>query len=507
MGTIANPPPRLHPDPRAARLRPMRTELFVTDSARALDGAEALVIIGRVGRLSDDDVRALLPADAADRWDAMLEATKPGDKGSATCTWLSGDGPKRVVAGVLPEACSRHNSAARPHAITSLVSSHAPKTGEVTVLLALNDTEHATAAVTAVARALPLYSRKTEDESTCRVRVACICEDSGAIDEEWLSVLAEETRFAARLVDMPTNELSTNAFVDLARETAAKLNTEVMVIEGESLAHAGFGGIWGVGKAATDPPAMVVLDYKPENPAKDAKTVVWVGKGIVYDTGGLTLKPKTGMPGMKTDMGGAAAVLAGFRAAVRLGAEHRLIAILCIAENAIGPDATRNDDILTMYSGRTVEINNTDAEGRLVLADGVAYAVREYNPDVLMDLATLTGAQLVSTGRRHAAILCNDEALEAKAVAVGLQTGELVHPIPYCPEFFRGEFKSVVADMKNSVKDRMNAQSSCAGQFVGEHLGDYKNAWLHIDLAGPSRDGERATGFGPTLLVELLQRL
>lgn len=485
----------------------MRTELFVTDSTRALDGAEALVIIGRADRLGEDDVRSLLPNGVVDQWTAMLDATKPGDHGSGTCTWLTGDGPQRVVVGVLPEVCSRHNSPARPHAITSLVSSHAPKTGEVAVLLALDSFEHAGAAVTSVARALPLYSRKTGDETTGRIRVACVCEESGAIDEEELTILAEETRFAARLVDMPTSELTTSAFVDLARETAAKLETEVMVIEGESLAHAGFGGIWGVGKAATDPPAMAVLDYRPQNPAKDAKTVVWVGKGIVYDTGGLSIKPKNGMPGMKTDMGGAAAVLAGFRAAVRLGAEHRLIAILCIAENAVGPDATRNDDILTMYSGRTVEINNTDAEGRLVLADGVAYAVREYNPDVLVDLATLTGAQLVATGRRHAAVLSNDEALESKIVDAGRRTGELVHPLPYCPEFFRAEFKSPVADMKNSVKDRMNAQSSCAGQFVGEHLGDYENAWLHIDLAGPARDGERATGFGPSLLVALLESL
>jgi probable aminopeptidase NPEPL1 len=339
------------------------------------------------------------------------------------------------------------------------------------------------------------------------VRVACVCDDDGAIDAEWLTVLSEETRLAARLVDMPTNELTTDAFVDLARETAAKLGTEVMVIEGESLAHAGFGGLWGVGKAATNPPALVVLDYQPQNPAKDAKTVAWVGKGIVYDTGGLSIKPKNGMPGMKTDMGGAAAVLAGFRAAVRLGASHRIIAILCIAENSVGPDAVRNDDILSMYSGRTVEINNTDAEGRLVLADGVAYAVRHYAPDVLIDLATLTGAQLVATGKRHAGIVCNDDALEAHAVVIGRRVGELVHPLPYCPEFFRAEFKSVVADMKNSVKDRMNAQSSCAAQFVAEHLGDYENPWLHIDLAGPSREGERATGYGPTLLVSLLEAL
>jgi probable aminopeptidase NPEPL1 len=160
-----------------------------------------------------------------------------------------------------------------------------------------------------------------------------------------------------------------------------------------------------------------------------------------------------------------------------------------------------------MYSGRTVEVNNTDAEGRLVLADGVAYVTRHYTPDLVIDLATLTGAQLVSTGQRHAAIVCNDDRTEAQAIAVGLRTGDLVHPLPYCPEFYRKEFKSTVADMKNSVKDRMNAQASCAGQFVAEHLVDYSNPWLHVDLAGPSTDGERGTGFGTNLLVEMLREI
>ena len=123
---------------------------------------------------------------------------------------------------------------------------------------------------------------------------------------------------------------------------------------------------------------------------------------------------------------------------------------------------------------------------------------------MIIDLATLTGAQLVATGQRHAAIVCNDENLETQTVKAGRLTGDLVHPLPYCPEFFKKEFKSPVADMKNSVKDRANGQASCAAQFVANHLGDYVGSWLHIDLAGPAFTAERGTGFGINLLLELL---
>jgi probable aminopeptidase NPEPL1 len=213
------------------------------------------------------------------------------------------------------------------------------------------------------------------------------------------------------------------------------------------------------------------------------------------------------MPGMKTDMGGAAAALAAFVHACEQDTGLRLSCVLCLAENSVGPEATRPDDIITLYSGKTVEVNNTDAEGRLVLADGVSWAVRHLRAEVIIDLATLTGAQLVSTGRRHCVAVSNDEALESAAVAAGRASGDLVWPLPYCPEFFRGEFKSEVADMKNSVKDRMNAQSACAAQFIAEHLGDFSGAWLHLDIAGPAVEGERGTGFGVALLGVLLPTL
>jgi probable aminopeptidase NPEPL1 len=212
------------------------------------------------------------------------------------------------------------------------------------------------------------------------------------------------------------------------------------------------------------------------------------------------------MPNMKTDMGGAAAVLAAFNAAVALGTQVELTAVLCIAENSVGPNATRPDDVLHMLSGKTVEVNNTDAEGRLVLADGVAWVARERNPDQVVDVATLTGAQGVATGQRVAAIITNRDALESTTVQVGRKTGELVHPLPFIPEFFQSEFSSTIADMRNSVKHRNNAQVSCAAQFIYSHLDatGYENEWLHIDLAAPSNANGRGTGFGVGLLLGLI---
>jgi probable aminopeptidase NPEPL1 len=133
----------------------------------------------------------------------------------------------------------------------------------------------------------------------------------------------------------------------------------------------------------------------------------------------------------------------------------------------------------------------------------VAYAAKKLKADTIVDMATLTGAQLLATGRRHAGIMTNDEDLERAVCEAGRASGDLAHPLPYCPEFFRSEFKSKVADMKNSVKDRMNAQSSCAGQFIAEHLGDFDGRWLHIDMAGPREVSERGTGYGVALLTTL----
>jgi probable aminopeptidase NPEPL1 len=209
------------------------------------------------------------------------------------------------------------------------------------------------------------------------------------------------------------------------------------------------------------------------------------------------------MAGMKRDMAGAGAVLGAFLAAVKSGFSDNLHAILCLAENAVGPSSIRPDDILSMYSSKTVEVKNTDAEGRLVLADGVAYANQDLKSDVIVDLATLTGSQRTATGTRHAAIICNDSELEELTIQAGRSSGNLVHPLPYCPEFFRKEYRSKLADMQNVPKNRGNAPTCTGAQFVGEHLIDFTGQWLHVDLAAPSWSGERGTGFGVALLLEL----
>uniref|UniRef100_A0A2I2ZDY5 Cytosol aminopeptidase domain-containing protein n=1 Tax=Gorilla gorilla gorilla TaxID=9595 RepID=A0A2I2ZDY5_GORGO len=311
-------------------------------------------------------------------------------------------------------------------------------------------------------------------------------------------------RLAARIVDTPCNEMNTDTFLEEINKVGKELGIIPTIIRDEELKTRGFGGIYGVGKAALHPPALAVLSHTPDGATQ---TIAWVGKGIVYDTGGLSIKGKTTMPGMKRDCGGAAAVLGAFRAAIKQGFKDNLHAVFCLAENSVGPNATRPDDIHLLYSGKTVEINNTDAEGRLVLADGVSYACKDLGADIILDMATLTGAQGIATGKYHAAVLTNSAEWEAACVKAGRKCGDLVHPLVYCPELHFSEFTSAVADMKNSVADRDNSPSSCAGLFIASHIGfDWPGVWVHLDIAAPVHAGERATGFGVALLLALFGR-
>lgn len=470
------------------------TVTLTTDPA-AFDAAEVRVFAGRRGRLLAGDVLERVPQELKGSWTALVKSVDPGDDGRATSTWTA---QGNVIVAVLPERCSRHNTPTRAWSLGRLLKGGGKK--DRGVLIAVDQPEHAWAAAMALGRAFPLVKLSASDPSP--TVSGMILAPSGAVPAiDRLQIVLDARRSAAALVDQPPNVLTTTALVQAARDVAAETGAAITVIEGEELEAQGFGGIWGVGKASDHPPAMVVLTHT--TPDARGPSLGWVGKGIVYDTGGLSLKTKTGMVGMKGDMGGAAAVLSAFAAAARLGLNRRIVAVLCIAENAIGPGATRPDDVLHMYSGRTVEVNNTDAEGRLVMADGLAWLNKHEKPDIMVDCATLTGAQLVATGKRHAALYCNSEELEDQAVALGKRTGDLVHPLPYAPEFFRKEFSSQVADLRNSVKDRANAQSSCAGQFLHEHIGGFEGQWLHVDLAGPSASGGRGTGFGVGLLLGL----
>ncbi|XP_002736297.1 putative aminopeptidase NPEPL1 [Saccoglossus kowalevskii] len=421
-----------------------------------------------------------------------------------------------ATVAVLPLKSSRHNCPARSHSITKLVKTCLTGVGDENVVLVCQRS-NVYASGCAVARAFPLFTRKSGSAKlsprTVTVEFILVGDDKDKpLTESEMSTLessAASIRLAQRIVDTPCNEMNTDDFITEIHQVQEKLksigkNVKTTIIRGEELNKKGFGGIYGVGKAAINPPALAVLSYTPDNATQ---TISWVGKGIVYDTGGLSIKGKTTMPGMKRDCGGAAAILGAFQAAVQQGFQENLHAVLCLAENSVGPIATRPDDIHVMYSGRSVEINNTDAEGRLVLADGVSYASKDLKSDIIVDMATLTGAQGISTGKIHGAILTNREEWELACVKAGKNSGDLVFPLVYCPEIHFNEFASAVADMKNSVSDRGNAQSSCAGLFIGAHIGfDFPGVWLHIDMASPVHSGERATGYGVALLLSLFGR-
>jgi probable aminopeptidase NPEPL1 len=243
------------------------------------------------------------------------------------------------------------------------------------------------------------------------------------------------------------------------------------------------------------------------NASKKGKHIGLVGKGVTYDTGGLHIKGRGGMEGMKCDMGGAAAVLGAFLALARHHKSSRVTLVMCLAENAIGPNAYKPDDVLTMHSGKTVEINNTDAEGRLLLADGCSYAARNLGCDIVLDAATLTGAQGVATGEHYAAVVSNDDEVEQALCHAGKASGDMCWALPFAPEFYRSEFASPIADMRNSVKNRSNAQVSCAAEFVHWNLDGSGAKWGHVDLASPAFRSNRGTGFGVALLFDTVRRL
>jgi len=324
-------------------------------------------------------------------------------------------------------------------------------------------------------------------------------------DIKTLEDVAHSVRQAARIVDTPCNELGVGDFIKECNTVLEHLSPEfpvsMDVIRGKDLEEKGFGGIFNVGKGASPDRqgALVVLRYRSKEDG--AKNVAWVGKGIVFDTGGLSIKTRTGMLGMKMDCGGAAGILYAFYLAVKLGIKCNLSAVLCLAENSVSMNAMRVDDVIKMYSGKTVEVTNPDAEGRLVLGDGVCYAKQDLECEIIVDMATLTGAQGIATGKYHAAVVTNNEEFETLFRKAGRASGELAFPLPFTPELHFSEFKSEVADMTNSVADGSNASSSCAGLFIFSHIGfDFDGVWVHVDMAGPVKGGERATGYGVLLL-------
>ncbi|WP_285801158.1 leucyl aminopeptidase [Exiguobacterium sp. s193] len=300
--------------------------------------------------------------------------------------------------------------------------------------------------------------------------------------------LAEATNLARRLVTMPGNILTAPALAEEARFIAERHGHALKIIEKEEMEALGMGAMLAVNQGSTVPPKMIVLEYKG---AGAAAPIAVVGKGVTFDTGGYSIKPKDGIVGMKGDMGGAAAVLGLFEALGRLKPNVNVLGVIPATDNMISGDAFKPDDVITSMAGKTIEVLNTDAEGRLVLADAVTYA-KEYNPKMIIDLATLTGGVLVALGTEITGALTNDQALYSRFETITKETNEMIWQMPYVDQFIKQVRRSEVADLNNSP-GRMG-HMIFGGAFVGEFVG--KTPWLHLDIAGTSEQNA-ASELGP----------
>ncbi len=294
--------------------------------------------------------------------------------------------------------------------------------------------------------------------------------------------IASAANFAKDIVNTPPDDMTPKKLAKLAKKTAKKLkNVECFIGDKKFLKKEKMRAMLAVARASAHPPRLIHLKYKPKNPRKK---IVFVGKGLTYDSGGLSLKPSEHMVTMKSDKSGGAAAIAILKAAAELNLPFEIHAIVGAVENMIGGNAYKPDDVLKTRSGKTVEVRNTDAEGRLVLADCLSYAQDE-KPDFLIDLATLTGACMVALGEYTTGVMGHDSKLKHNFLTAASKSGELASTLPF-NRYLKKLLKSSVADISNISSSRYGGAITAAlflDNFIKE---EYKNKWLHLDIAGPA---------------------
>jgi leucyl aminopeptidase len=425
--------------------------------------------------------------------------------GAAKSIALVGLGKSTVTANVLRRAAG---SAARQlTGIGSLVLA-LPAASEEDVLAILEGAAIGSYSFTRYRSGEPDASRLPASEIT----VVTGAEPSGDPASR-AAIVAGAVHAVRDLVNTPPLDLYPETFAAAARELASDAPVEVTVLEGDELVAGGYGGIVGVGQGSTRGPRLVKVSYSPTGATRH---LALVGKGITFDSGGLSLKPPASMVGMKYDMTGAATVLAVALAAARLGFGLRVTAWLCIAENLPSGSSIRPNDVLRIRGGKTVEVLNTDAEGRLVLADGLV-AASEEQPDAIVDVATLTGAARVALGDRYVGTM-GEETLVTEIVELAKEIGETFWPMPL-PAELRPLLNSDVADITNVKIGSTAAGMLIAGVFLQEFVGSKEDGsripWAHLDIAGPANNdgsGFGYTGKGPTAvavrtLIALAERI
>lgn len=318
------------------------------------------------------------------------------------------------------------------------------------------------------------------------------------------SIIADAVLFARDIVSAPANEMTPTDLVNETREMAKGKNIKVQVLEAQEMRDLGMNALLGVAAGSDEPPKFIILEY--HGGKKSSPFIALVGKGITFDSGGISIKPSESMDQMKTDMAGGAAVIAAFRATAELGLPVNLVGLIPATENLPGGRALKPGDILKTLSGQTVEIVTTDAEGRLVLADALTYAGR-YKPAAIIDLATLTGACVVALGDLVIGMMGTDDELKADVRRAAELTGERVWELPLW-EAYHELIKGRAADFKNSGGRAGGAITAAA--FLSKFTGDYP--WVHLDIAGPAwltKDRayipKGASGVGVRLLVQFLR--
>lgn len=327
--------------------------------------------------------------------------------------------------------------------------------------------------------------------------------DSVADEAAIAAVAAQAANRARTLQDLPSNELTPAALAERAREIAGEHDSvEVEVLDRDAIEAVGMGGLVAVSQGTKTEPRLISIRYRGGGAGP---RVGLVGKAVTFDSGGISIKPSAGMQEMKMDMSGGAAVLEAFAAVAELGLEIDLVAVVPATENMPSGTAIKPGDVITQLNGKTVEVNNTDAEGRLILADALTHCVRELGAERIVDVATLTGAVVIALGSTYAALISNDDEWAAAVDRAGAESGELVWRLPLHDEY-KQLTKGTIADLTNAASKR-KAGTIYAGSFLEEFVDEVP--WAHLDIAGTAWDlgrdyvGSGASGFGVRLLVRL----
>ena len=351
-------------------------------------------------------------------------------------------------------------------------------------------------------------SKKDGEENSSKhlEELAVIGDDDLSEAVETARVAAEAENFARELQDLPSNVVTPAYLSGRAKAIADEHSSVTCEVMGrKEIADRKMGGLVAVSQGSAEEPQLIVLRYEAGG---DGETLAMVGKGVTFDSGGISIKPSGGMHEMKMDMSGAAAVLEAVSAIAKLEIPFNILAVIPSTENMPSGTAVKPGDIITQLNGKTVEVNNTDAEGRLILADALSYAV-ELGADRIVDLATLTGAVIIALGSTYAGLISNDDTLASEVEGAASRTGELAWRLPLHPEY-KDLTKGTAADLTNASSKR-KASTIYAGSFLEEFV-DGK-PWVHLDIAGTAWDvgreytGKGPSGFGTRLLIDLARSL